>query len=75
MHLDGGDLEAGQPLDLVGDARPDRGGDLGEVQPVLDDDVEVEPEPVAVAETPIPCVSLSRVSSRLSPLPAMPTTP
>ena len=75
VHLDRCDLEPGQPLDLVGDARPDRRGDLGEVEPVLDDDVEVEPEPVAVAETPIPCVSLSRVSRRLSPLPAMPTTP
>ena len=29
------------------------------------------PEP----ETAIPCVSLSRVSRRFSPLPAMPTTP
>ena len=46
VHLDRGDLEPRQPFDLVGDARSDRGGDLGQVEPVLDDDVEVEPEPV-----------------------------
>ena len=41
-HLDGGDREAGLPLDLVGDARAHRRRDLGEVEPVLDHDVEVD---------------------------------
>ncbi len=48
MHLDARRPGGRQPLHLVGDARPDRGGDLGEVEPVLDDHVEVEAEAVAV---------------------------
>ena len=36
----GGDSQTGHALDLVADLRADRGGHLGEVQAVLDDDVE-----------------------------------
>ena len=54
VHLDRGDGEPGEALDLVGDARADRRRDLGEVEPVLDDHVQVEPEPVAVARHPDP---------------------
>ena len=59
---------AGQPLDLVGDARPDGGGDLGEVQPVLDDDVEVEPEPVRVRRDADPLRQLVAGEQPLDPL-------
>ena len=42
MNLHRGDLEAREPLHLVGDPRAHGRGDLCEVQPVLDDDVQVE---------------------------------
>ena len=41
--LDRGDRQSRQPLELVADLRAQRGGDLCEVEPVLDDDVEVDP--------------------------------
>src|SRR5437016_2492058 len=40
VDLDRGDLETGQPSDLVRDPRPKRRRHLGEVEAVLDDDVE-----------------------------------
>ena len=46
MHFDRGDAEAGQPPELVGDARTHGRGDLRQVEPVLDDDVEVDPQAV-----------------------------
>ena len=49
VHLDGRDLEAGHPPDLVGDAVADRRRDLGEVEAVLDDDVQRDRQPVLVA--------------------------
>jgi len=41
VNLDRAHLETGQAADVVGDALAQRGGHLGEVEPVLDDDVEV----------------------------------
>src|SRR5512146_503852 len=48
VYLDRRHAQAGQPLDLVHDAIAERRRHLGEVQPVLDDDVEVDPDAVAV---------------------------
>ena len=56
--------QPGQPPDLVGDARADRRRDLGEVEAVLDDDVQVDREPaVPVAPISIPA---SRAVARAS---------
>src|SRR5581483_9225035 len=42
--LDGRDVEAGEPLDLVGDLGAHRRRHLGEVEAVLDDDVQLDAE-------------------------------
>ena len=51
------------------------GGDLGQVEAVLDDDVQVEAEAVGVRRDADPLRQLVPVSSRLSPFADMPTTP
>jgi hypothetical protein len=52
------DLEAGEPFHFISNARPDRGCDLGEVEPILDDHVEVESEAVAVCRDSDPLCQL-----------------
>ena len=47
--LDRRDVEAGQPRHLVRDLRANRRGDLGEVEAVLDDDVQLDPQAARVA--------------------------
>ena len=49
MDVHGGNAEARQSLDLVLNLGADRGGDLGQVKAVLDDDMEVERHRVALA--------------------------
>ena len=47
--LDRLDRQAGQPLDVVGDLRAHGRGDLGEVEAVLDDDAQPDPQAGGVA--------------------------
>ena len=42
-------VQAGEPLDLVRDPVTQRRSDLGEIEPVLDDDAQVDAYGVAVA--------------------------
>src|SRR3954468_276243 len=49
VHLDGPNGKACEPADLVADPVANRGRDLREVQPVLDDDVQVDRDVVSVA--------------------------
>ena len=68
--------EPGLPLDLVRDAVAHRRGDLGQVEPVLDDDVEVDLE-AAVARLHLDAVGepVRGPGSRGKRRPAMPTMP
>ena len=68
VHLDRRDGQPGQALDLVGDARADGRGDLGQVEPVLDDDVQVEPEPFPRAGDGDPLRQLVARQPALQPL-------
>ena len=68
VHLDRGDGQPRQPLDLVRDARAHGRGDLGQVEPVLDDDVQVEPEPVRRAGDLDPLRQLVARQQPLQPL-------
>src|SRR3954469_2722530 len=44
VHVDRGEVEPAEPLDLVRDLRANGRRDLGEVEAVLDDDVQVDAE-------------------------------
>ena len=78
MDVDRGDAQPGQALDLVADLRADRRGDLGEVEAVLDHDVEVDRDAVAVRAArdldPLP-LAVAREQPRDAARAAMPTTP
>ena len=61
-------VRPGQALDLVGDTRANGRGDLGQVEPVLDDDVQVEPEPFPRAGDGDPLRQLVARQAALEPL-------
>ena len=62
VHLDRRDRQPGQALDLVRDAGAHGRGDLGQVEPVLDDDVQIEPEPFLASRRPRSPASACRAS-------------
>ncbi len=75
VHLDRADRQPGQPLHLVGDAVADARRDLGEVEAVLDDDVEIDGDPAVVAADLDPARRPRARASRPRSEPFIPTTP